>query len=345
MKTITVLGAGYMGSAICFPLAERIRHINLWGTWLDDDIVDSCREGEHPKIKLQLPKNVRLYNSQQLTESLEDSDMVIIGVSSEGFAPVFSKLLDEIKRETPVLSLTKGFVLDGGIVEQISVYARKEYNRKFPAARFVWGSIGGPVKAAELSAGVPTNTVYGLMPGFPGKALKLFSTDYYRVITTDDVKGVEICSALKNAYAIAIGICDGLYRDYGTLHDNIKAFMFSHAVQEMGRIVEEFGGRAATAAFLAGAGDLFVTAQSGRNRNFGELIGRGIKPDTALATMMKEGDIAEGYHAVKYGQKFIQKLYFDTGRELPLFHMLYRILFDGGSLENCIEDFIRTTGF
>ena len=50
LKKAAILGAGYMGSAITFPLADNGIKINLWGTWLDDAIIDSCRKEYHPKL-------------------------------------------------------------------------------------------------------------------------------------------------------------------------------------------------------------------------------------------------------------------------------------------------------
>ena len=56
MCRVAVLGAGYMGSAITFPLADNGTDINLWGTWLDDDILEASHRGEHPKLKKKLPE-------------------------------------------------------------------------------------------------------------------------------------------------------------------------------------------------------------------------------------------------------------------------------------------------
>lgn len=48
---VTVIGAGYMGSAITYPLSENGYKINLVGTWLDDKIIESSINGYHPKLK------------------------------------------------------------------------------------------------------------------------------------------------------------------------------------------------------------------------------------------------------------------------------------------------------
>ncbi len=53
-----VIGAGYMGSAITFPLSANNIEVNLWGTWLDDKIIESSLAGFHPKLKKALPPSV-----------------------------------------------------------------------------------------------------------------------------------------------------------------------------------------------------------------------------------------------------------------------------------------------
>ncbi|MEI7616350.1 MAG: glycerol-3-phosphate dehydrogenase, partial [Actinomycetota bacterium] len=99
MHNITVLGAGYMGSAITFPLADNGNKVNLWGTWLDDSLIESSLKGFHPKLKKPLPENVNLYYWQDMGPALEDSEIIFFGIASEGFVNVFKMLLEHLKPE------------------------------------------------------------------------------------------------------------------------------------------------------------------------------------------------------------------------------------------------------
>ena len=90
LKKAAVLGAGYMGSAITFPLADNGIKINLWGTWLDDAIIDSCRKGYHPKLKKKMPDNVTFLYSNDLVEAVKNVDMVFVTVTSNGFLCSFT---------------------------------------------------------------------------------------------------------------------------------------------------------------------------------------------------------------------------------------------------------------
>ncbi|MFW6181701.1 MAG: NAD(P)H-dependent glycerol-3-phosphate dehydrogenase [Spirochaetota bacterium] len=327
-QIVAVLGAGYMGSAVTFPLRQRGLEVRLWGTWLDDDIIDRCAGGPHPRLGIPLPEGVRLFSSDRLGEAVEDADAVFMAVTSEGFAPVLDRLLDTAgAAPPPVLALTKGFVSREGGVYRISDYTRRACRRRRGALPG-WVSIGGPVKAVELSRRVPTATVFAGSPGMTARCAGM-STGYYRVLTCEDVTGLELCSALKNVYAIAMGICDGLYgEEPDTRYDNLKAFVFTAAVEEMVLIAEASGGRAGTVRGFGGVGDLYVTQASGRNGELGRLVGAGAPPEEAYRALQARDLVAEGYHTLQLAGGYLGTCGIGM-RRLPLLGALHRIMLEG----------------
>jgi len=332
MSVLTVLGAGYMGAAITFPLSAAGHQVRLWGTWLDDPLVEACRRGPHPRLRLPLAPSIRLFASWQLEQAIAGADALFFGISSEGFAPVLERLLacSAFRPQLPVFSLTKGFIPWGGGALRASECAAAIFRERFPGMAPHWASIGGPVKAVELAQGVPTASLYAL--GDPELAgfLPSFRTPSYRVHAGGDLAGLELCATMKNAYAILLGICDGLFGNAeGRLFDNLKAFLLAMSVEEMGRIVEAAGGQARTACGLAGAGDLHVTALSGRNRRYGELLGRGEDPGAAYERLCATGEIAEGYPTVRLGAQYLKNLIATWEENLPVFAALHRILASG----------------
>jgi len=344
-----VLGAGYMGSAVTFPLSENGVRVNLWGTWLDDSIIDECRTGKHPKLRKPLPETVQLFSAPQLKEAVAGADAVIIGVTSEGFLPVFRRYLDSVSESRTVcFILTKGFINLDGRICRISEAAERLFDKKFGRKkRMHRASIGGPVKAVELSNRIPTATVFGGNSTRLREFIKYFSTDYYRVFLTDDVTGVELSSALKNIYAITMGICDGMYRSSPSpsgICDNFKSFLFNQAVREMAQIVAAAGGRKDTVFDLAGVGDLYVTAASGRNGRLGEYIGKGMKPARAYGMMLEQGEIAEGYQTLKIGRTYVEQLGEKPDGDLPLFHTLHRIIFQERGCRDEMNRFVEFYG-
>ena len=132
MYNICVLGAGYMGSAITFPLAQRGHNVNLWGTWLDDEIINTCRKGlPHPKLNRDLPGTVKLFTQDEMEKALSGCDIIFMGISSEGFLPVFKMLLSILDQNKYIYTLTKGFVDDNGRVRRTTAAARQLLKEKF----------------------------------------------------------------------------------------------------------------------------------------------------------------------------------------------------------------------
>src|SRR5688500_9003273 len=89
---VTVLGAGYMGSAMAQVAAMRGHDVRLWGTWLDDTLIEAVeRMQEHPRLRTKLDPKIVPLRSDKLAEALEGAELVVHGVSSEGAVPVMSK--------------------------------------------------------------------------------------------------------------------------------------------------------------------------------------------------------------------------------------------------------------
>ena len=107
---------------------------------------------------------------------------------------------------------------------------------------------------------------------------ELLQTAYYHIEVTDDVRGVEGCVALKNAYAVAVSMAIGMAERLDgpdAYMYNPQAAIFGQSVREMTRLVRRIGGNGDLAGGIPGAGDLFVTIFGGRTRRLGYLLGLG----------------------------------------------------------------------
>ncbi len=343
MNKITILGAGYMGSAITFPLADNGYDINLWGTWLDDEIIGSCIDGYHPKLKKKMPDRVNFFHSDELEDAVKDADVIFVGVTSNGFLDVFRKLIDCIEKNYMFFKLTKGLVDDNGKIKRIAQAAEEIFKSKFPGEEFNWTVIGGPVKAGELSNRVPTASIYAPNNKAVIDLALSFATEYYPVTIADDAIGIEISSAFKNVYSVVIGICDGLYRErFGAgNYDNFKAFLFNQGMLEISKMAEKAGGKRSTVFDLAGTGDFYVASLSGRNRRYGEEVGKGKEPHETFRKMFDAGEVAEGYMALKISIAWVKTLDGNLMEELPLLKILYGIIFDGKEPESSLDEFVQ----
>ncbi len=346
MLKAAVLGAGYMGSAITFPLSEKNMEVCLWGTWLDDYLVKASIEGSHPKLKKPLNENVILKYSNDLKDAVEDADIIFIAIASEGFVAVMDLLFKAIERNCFFFKLTKGLVEYKGKIMRATEAAYDMFTGKFSDEQFIWTSVGGPVKAVDLAYHTPSGSVYGISVSRIKDMIKSIQTDYYRIFPTDDLIGVEVCSTFKNIYSIASGLCDGLYKsEKEGLYHNLVAFLFNQGCLELAKVVEFAGGKKETAFNLGGMGDLHVTSAAGRNRRFAELIGKGNDPERVFKQMYDEGEYGEGYVALELAVPWLRSK--DPGiiGKLPLLQTLNKIIFDKSDPSEELKKLILQLGY
>ena len=337
MAHITILGAGFMGSALTFPATDNGHQVTLWGTWLDDHLVEAVRRGEaHPKLRLHLPLGVRVCHHTQLAEALAGADLVVNAVTSEGTIPVLRRAFPLLAPRTPLMSVSKGLLRrQDGRVDTISAAIRERLPRS-QRRGFRLAVVGGPSKAMELARRVPTAVCYASADaGTRRLARRLFQTPYYAIREIADVRGLEVCSAFKNAYAIAVGLCDGLVKvGRWEASTNTKAALFAQAIGEMEILVQSVRGKRATVTGLPGGGDLFVTGVAGRNRTFGEMRGSGMPTHQVVAELSARDELTEGYVAIRMGRTYARQRRLSN---LPLLEALYRIVYRGADAERALR--------
>lgn len=328
-RRATILGAGAMGTAFALPVAEAGYEVHLWGTPLDDGIIAALRRGEpHPRTGATAPEGILLHGSDELDEALAGCDLLVLAVASVGVETILDRAARRLTRSPEsLLVLSKGFV-DGptGRVELLTETSERILATHGRAAPVI--GIGGPCKANEIAIGHETWAVFS---GFDESVARSWadelSSPTYRAVATNDVVGVEVSAALKNLYAVGLGVADGLVGSSGQpLHD-LRAAAFTLAVGELMTVVEAIGGRAETVLGLAGTGDLDVTGRSGRNRVFGERLGRGEAVAGALAAMGELGLTVEGSTVAPYVHRLLAErgAHRATG-QLPLLDALVGIL-------------------
>ena len=281
-KTITIIGAGMMGSALAFQAAEYGHKVRIVGTCLDDEIIDGYKKNrKHEKFSRAFPENVSFHYFKDWKECVKDADFVIGGVSSFGVDWFLEEILTQLEPTMPVLSVTKGLkALDDGTLISYPEYWERELQKRGITRTIC--AVGGPCTSYELVFMDPTEV------GFCGKdsnALRMMKDamkrPYYHISLTNDVEGLESAVALKNAYAMAVTLAVGLnIRWHGEdepQHYNSQAGTFSQAVRETHMLMQMQGGSFESECI--GLGDLYVTIFSGRTRRCGVLMGQGLNYD------------------------------------------------------------------
>lgn len=349
MSTITILGAGAMGSALTMPLATNQNNVKIWGTEFDDSIIKALKAGKpHPKHQLNLPPAVQAYAKDELQQAMEGAQIVIMAIASEGLGAIFKRAVPYLRPGMIIGSVTKGFDYnaDGKIVLLPEILEEALP----PALRgdlpFVF--VGGPCKAIEVLWEVPTSVTYASQDLKAAKTMqKAAQTSVYRVETTTDVIGTELCAAMKNAYSVGLGLAEGFAKRKGRngrLHKNTKGALFTFAIAEMAILTAALGGTMGPVYGLPGAGDLELTGEAGRNRTLGEVIGGGLSASQAIAKMKAEDITVEGYPAIKFGYLLAQELAKDGKlqmEQLPLLKGMYDILYQDASAYERAETLLQ----
>ena len=278
MKKILIIGSGAMGAAFSIPLINNNHRVTLsepYNLKLLKKL--SLKEKFHPALKIKLPKKliIKKFSSDILSFKW---DLIVVAVSSIGIDSI-GKYLKEFKKLTPILVLTKGLKLDKNKVITMSEQLKKS-NKKLNIS-----VLKGPCLAKELSRKVKSYTVVANKNLKIAKNIgKIISTNFYRTEYSNDVRGVEFSSAIKNIYSMIIGSGQG---------NNTSSALFRKSVEEMEYLIKFFKGKKETVYGLAGLGDLYVSAVGGRNSKMGEYLGKGITFKQAKKRFMRE-DTIEG---------------------------------------------------
>ena len=181
-------------------------------------------------------------------------------------------------------------------------------------------ALSGPSHAEEVAREMPT----GCVAACSEKAIaewvqSIFMNPSFRVYSSTDITGVELCGAAKNIIALAAGMAEGM-----GCGDNAKALMMSRALVELSALIKAAGGQENTCFGLAGLGDMIVTCTSPHSRNHmaGVAIGRG---EHVAGDLGERHAVVEGYYAAQSVTALAQKL----GVRMPICECVYDILFNG----------------
>ena len=293
MKNILVIGGGAMGSAFTIPSLENKNNVTITEPYSKRFIKDlSSKKKFHSALQIKLPKQLKFRRfSKNLLK--ENFDLIVIALSLPGI-DFIGKELKDLKIKTPILVLTKGlkFEKKNNKILTISEQLKKNFNLKNISV------LKGPCLAKELARKNQTSVIIANKNISIAKSIgRKISTKYYLTEYSKDVVGVEVCSAIKNIYAMIIGAGQSL---------NSSSNLFQKSILEMKYLIKYFKGRDDTISGLAGVGDLYVSAAGGRNSKMGSYLGKGLTFKSAKKRFMPY-DTVEGEQLAREIAPFILK--------------------------------------
>ncbi|UXA18745.1 NAD(P)H-dependent glycerol-3-phosphate dehydrogenase [Mycobacterium sp. SMC-4] len=319
---VVVLGGGSWGTTVASICARRGPTLQ-WVRSEDTarDINDNHRNSKYLGDEVELAHTLRA--TTDFCEAAECADVIVMGVPSHGFRGVLTELATYLRPWVPVVSLVKG--LEQGTNYRMSQIVA-EILPGHPA-----GILAGPNIAREVAEGYAAAAVLAMPDQYLAANLaQLFRTKRFRTYTTDDVVGVEMAGALKNVYAIAVGMGYSL-----GIGENTRAMVMARAVAEMSKLGVAMGGNRDTFAGLAGMGDLIVTctSQRSRNRHVGEQLGQGKTIEEIIAAM---NQVAEGVKAASVIMEFADKY----GISMPIAREVDGVVNHGSTVEQAYRGLV-----
>ena len=308
MAKIIILGAGSMGTAFSYPCSDNNHDVTIIGTHLEDDFIDLINsQKKHPILDCVIAKNVKFLKLKNLSEEINKKvDLIVVAVVSKGIEWASLELCKILKNNVPILILTKGLSIHNNNYE-ILAHKIERILRENGIKKTNISAAGGPCLAKDLATKVHTSVVFANTDiNVVNEIKKIVSTDYYHVSTTDDVIGVEVCAAIKNIFSIGIGSTKDL---------NAAAGLIQQSIDEMIIFTEKLKGKKETVIGLAGIGDLYVSADGGRNSKMGKYLGQGLTFQEAKKTKMPKVTVEGAELIFEIGSK-VKKDFDET--KLPL---------------------------
>jgi glycerol-3-phosphate dehydrogenase (NAD(P)+) len=322
LATVTILGAGAWGTALAVVLARNGHAVTL-AVRRHAQLVALQRERKN-QIYLpgvEFPPDLKL--AELDPNSIKKSDALIVAIPSAFARGTLSPMLSLAPAGTIVISVSKG-------IEQESLRTMSQILTEIapPAERIA--VLSGPGFAAEVASGKPAALVAAAdNEALAGRVQMLLAAKPLRVYRSLDVVGVELGGASKNVIAIAAGISDGL-----ALGSGARAALITRGLAEMMRLAEASGAKRETLAGLAGFGDLVLTCTGdlSRNRQLGQILGRGGRPPIPA-----EGEaIAEGVPTVQAIVTLAGRL----GVQMPIMSAVYRVLYEAAPAGAMVDELL-----
>ena len=291
-----------MGAAFTIPCLDNNHKVTLCEPY-NYELVKKIlsKKNFHPALKLNLPKKlvVKKFSQEILKKRW---DLIVIAVSSIGIDLIREKL-QQLKNKCPILVLTKGLKYEKNSKRIITISEQLNKGNK----KLNLSVLKGPCLAGELARKTKSSVVIANKNTKIAKSIgKLISTNYYKIEYSKDVRGVEICSAIKNIYSMIIGAGEGL---------NTSSSIFRKSISEMVYLTKFFKGKEKTVYGLAGLGDLYVSAVGGRNSKIGGYLGKGFTYKKAKKKFMRNDTIEGAELAFEIAPYILKKI---NNKKIPL---------------------------
>ena len=317
-----------MATVLAMMLSDKGVVVRMWG--YDEQQLKRIEQARENIIFLpgyKIPESV-IFEARD-NRIFDSAGLAVSAVPCQFMRGVWMRLKPYMSADISIVSVTKGIENDtllrpSQVLSEVILGKAKSSGLKLKTA-----VLSGPTIADELARKLPATATVACEDEDAAKEIQItFNTEWFRVYTNADVTGVEIAAACKNVIAIAAGIIDGIGAG-----DNAKAALLSRGLAEITRLGLACGAKPQTFAGLSGLGDLVTTCISpkGRNRSFGERVGKGLTVEQALSST---ASVIEGVATCRAVVALAKK----HGVEMPITEAVYEVIFEKKGVRKAIAD-------
>ncbi|CRX37223.1 / gpsA / Glycerol-3-phosphate dehydrogenase [NAD(P)+] /:99081 Forward [Candidatus Hepatoplasma crinochetorum] len=323
----TIIGSGAFGTAVANFLVSKNDNVIIYG--IDEkEISDIQNNHKNTKYFESIKLKAKLKATTDIKRALQDADIILIAIPSHSFRDVLRKnILPNMKKPAYFVNLAKG--LDYLEIKFLNQIIEEEIPQKMNLGVL---KLSGPSFAKELVEEEPTKFVLACKDiEIANNLKKYFETEYTKIVTSNAIVGIEALSVIKNSLAILLGIVNGL--GYGM---NSRAYIFTESLEEMKKIVKLYGFDENIIFLPAGVGDLYLTGNSKKSRNFsvGYKIGKANKVNKKILNSFVT---IEGLRSIE----IIFSLAIKKGIKLNLFNLLYNITYKNIRPSEVMDQFFK----
>ena len=331
-KHALVIGGGAFGTSIANVLTNNFEKVilKLRNPKIQEEILEH-RENRAYLKGHTLPLNlIPVLNWSEVEKHTKSSlDLIVSGLPMRSLFKFYTEnreyLTGYLERNIPLVSLSKGITLEKTGIE----FPDDIFFRLWPRHRHLFTFLSGPSFAREImEKQITLVTLTGESKQQLARISSMFNTNYFKVLGSDDIKGVLLGGALKNVIAIAGGIIEGL--GYST---NTRAAMITRGIAEMLKFAPLYDAKPETFYGLSGMGDLILTTSGGlsRNKRYGLELALGGDP---FKTLHRQGGVVEGYETTQ-AVDVISEVY---GVQTYIFKGVYRVIFKEENPRKVIDE-------